>query len=68
MDNKQALELMESMILLAKKHKVDVLKFDKIELVITKHDMPLVDMRDEKVAIEGKFETEDDILFHSSDV
>ena len=61
--------MLEQVILLAKKHKVDVIKVGDIEILVTKHTQDLRDDSndDKPIPVEGDVLTDDEILFHSSE-
>lgn len=64
------LKFIEELIILAKKHKVDVLKAEGVELVITRHDISdgaVEGSNDDTIKIEGVPMTEEEILYYSGD-
>jgi len=69
-NEKDALEFIEQLINLAKKHKVDSLEHNGTKIQISKHEHtydPLRDGASDQVKLEDEFTSEDDLLFHSSD-
>jgi len=65
---KAKLEFLEKVIILAKKHKVDVIKVDNVEILITRHESEYETREDPKASpITDKPLTEEQLLFYSSD-
>ena len=64
---KERLEFLENVIILAKKHKVDVIKVDNVEILITRHESEETREDPNANPITDKPLTEEQLLFYSSD-